>query len=133
MTKTLLIEILEQRGFGRRDADALVSGLTAEMINAVGRNTRRAILRLHGAVIASGLVVIGLVATLMIFPVGPPVDAIAAGMQSKFTEFSEGIATKLADAEVDTHALLNQNEVRLGWRGSIWAPSKAGMPRAKPG
>ena len=84
------------------------------MINAVGRNTRRAIFRLHSAVIASGLVVIGLVATLMIFPVGPPVDAIAAGMQSKFTEFSQGIATRIADAEVDTHARFTQDEARLG-------------------
>ena len=87
MTKTLLIDMLEQHGFSRPDADALVSGLTAEMVKAAERETRSAIVGLYGGVIATGLIVIGLVAELMIVPIRSPVDAIAAGMQSKFTEF----------------------------------------------
>ena len=114
MTKTVLINMLEQHGFSRPDADALVSGLTAEMVKAAERETLSAIVGLYGGVIATGLVVIGLVATLMIVPVRPPVDAITAGMQSKFTEFSEGIATQIANAEVDTHARFDQSEARLG-------------------
>ena len=131
MTKTLLINMLEQHRFRRPDADALVSGLTAEMVKAAERETPSAIVGLYGGVIATGLIVIGHVDKLMIVPIRSPVDAIAAGMQSKFTEFSEGIATQIAGADVDAHAL--SIEVRRVSAGSrrVWVPSKADLPRSK--
>lgn len=83
------------------------------MVRAAKRETPSANLSLYGGLIAIGLAIVGFIAVLTIFPVGPPINAFTNGMQSEFNRRNESIATQVANVEVDTHAQFNQSQARL--------------------
>ena len=113
MAKATLLAILERRGFSHSEADAVVSGLTAVMVEAARRKPRVAIAGLCGGVIGSGLATIALTATLATFAFGAPIDAFTGAMQSEITGFRESVAAQIAEAKVDTQVQLHQGQAHL--------------------
>ena len=113
MSKTILIDTLERHDFSRAEADTLVSGLTAEAVEATEPKTARTIAGLYGGMIATGLAVIGLTATLTTIVTGAKTEAFATGLRSEFTGLRESVAAQIAKEAADIQTRFAQVDARF--------------------